>query len=411
MTELLLVAGRDPRDEVSGGHSSYVRAHALAARKAGFVPHLFCADVSAAEEETDFGVVHRVFTPVRPVRQQAVALHGPLLVRSVVGFARSRPGPHLIHGFGVWGDVAVVAARRLGRAGTEAIPLASSYTTYADEARSQVAGVGLTYGRLMRWRYGARHLVRRLMIAPFERRAYLGARVVLCNYESTRRLLVGTYGKRVRTRRTLYGPPSAFAAAPGPAGPPPGLDGLAPAEAPLVVSVSRHQPRKGIDVLLRALGALRDRGVPFRACLAGDGELLDEHRALAFRLGLASSVLVAGALPSVAGLLSKGDLFVLPSRREQSGSLALLEALQAGIPAVASACDGIPEDVVHGESAWLVPPGDAGALADAIADLLADEGQRDRLSRGGREAFAARFSAEAFSRDLACAYAELGFIP
>jgi glycosyltransferase involved in cell wall biosynthesis len=222
---------------------------------------------------------------------------------------------------------------------------------------------------------------------------------------------VAKYGERVRTRRTLYGPPSAFAAASGPAGPPPGLAQISPAEAPLVVSVSRHQPRKGIDVLLRALGALRDRGVPFRACLAGDGELLEENRALAFRLGLASSVLVAGALPSVTGLLSKGDLFVLPSRREQSGSLALLEALQAGIPAVASACDGIPEDVVHGESAWLVPPGDAGALADAIADLLADEGQRERLSRGGREAFAKRFSAEAFSRDLACAYAELGFIP
>jgi glycosyltransferase involved in cell wall biosynthesis len=209
-------------------------------------------------------------------------------------------------------------------------------------------------------------------------------------------------------RKTLYAPPSAFGPDPTVADPPPpGLEGLVPAAAPLVVSVARHQPRKGNDVLLRALASLRSRGVPFRAYLAADGELLEEHRLLAGRLGLSSSVLVAGAIPSVAGLLARSDLFVLPSRREQSGSLALLEALQAGVPAIASACDGIPEDVVHGESAWLVPPGDDGALAEALERLLADGALRSRLARGAREAFAARFSAGAFAADLRAAYEEV----
>lgn len=407
MRPVLFVSGRDPRDEKSGGHSSYVRSHALAARRAGFEPHLVCVGKSASEEAAEFGWIHRVRAIARPYRQQLMALHGPLLTREATRLGSRYPAPLLIHGFGVWGYAAVAAARRLRSMGHETTALISSYTTYAAEAVSQVAGVGLTYGRIMRWRFATRHLLRRLAIGPYERRAYLGARVVLYNYESVRRLVVAAHGEGIPMRRTLYAPPSAFGPAPTVADPAPyGLEELVPRGAPLVVSVSRHQPRKGVDVLLGALAALKRRGAAFRAYLAADGELLEEHRLLANRLGLSPSVLVAGAISSVAGLLARGDLFVLPSRNEQSGSLALLEALQAGLPAVASACDGIPEDVVHGESAWLVPPGDAGALADALERLIGDASLRERLSRGAREAFAARFSAEAFTADLRSAYDE-----
>ncbi len=402
-----MVAGRDPRDEISGGHSSYVVAHALAARRAGFEPHLFCVGATALEEETGFGRFHRVRALARPYRQQLIALHGPLLVHALTRTARSLPPPHLIHGFGVWSWVAVRAAERLSGEGRPAVSVVSSYTTYAAEARSQVAGVGSTYGHATRFVYRARHFTRRLAIIPFERPAYRGARVVLFNYESTRRLIEAAHGSQVRTRRTLYAPCSAFNADLSPGDPPPpGLDRLEPADAPLIAVVSRHQPRKGVDVLLRALALLRGRSVPFRAYLAGDGELLEEHRLLAERLGVSASVLVSGTIPSVAGLLARANVFVLPSRREQSGSLALLEALQAGLPSVASGCDGIPEDVVHGESAWLVPPGDDAALADALEKLLGDVPLRARLGERARETFRRRFSAEAFAADLGSVYDE-----
>ncbi|MFI5180330.1 MAG: glycosyltransferase family 4 protein [Thermoanaerobaculia bacterium] len=407
MRPVLMVAGRDPRDEISGGHSRYVVAHALAACRAGFEPHLFCVGATAVDEETEFGRIHRARALARPLRQQLIAVHGPLLLREVMRVARPLSPPHLIHGFGVWSWAAVRAAERLSEGGAPAVSVLSSYTTYAEEAKSQVAAIGTTYGRLMRPRYALGQFLKRLATRPYERRAYMGAQVVLYNYESVRRLIAATYGEKIRTRRTLYASPSAFGAAPSVADPPPpGLDVLMPRTAPLLVSVSRHQPRKGVDVFLRALARLRSGGLAFRAYLAGNGELLDEHRALVGRLGLASSVVVSGTIPSVAGLLAWADVFVLPSRREQSGSLALLEALQAGLPSVASACDGIPEDVVHGESAWLVPPGDDVALAEGLERLLGDADLRARLSRGARAIAAARFSADAFAADLRLAYEE-----
>ncbi|HEV7484847.1 MAG TPA: hypothetical protein VGQ65_04140, partial [Thermoanaerobaculia bacterium] len=58
--DVVMIAGRDPRDEVSGGHSGYVRSYARAAVMAGFTPHIFCVGRNASTTETAFGVIHRV---------------------------------------------------------------------------------------------------------------------------------------------------------------------------------------------------------------------------------------------------------------------------------------------------------------------------------------------------------------
>ena len=138
------------------------------------------------------------------------------------------------------------------------------------------------------------------------------------------------------------------------------------------------------------------------------GRVRSSTRTGAWRGGSVSarSTLVAGFVEDAFELVCRSDVFVLASRREQSGSLAALEAMQAGKAIVASACDGIPEDISHGADGVLVPPGDAPALADALARLLEDAELRGRLGRAARATFEARFSAEAFTRALGALYAE-----
>ena len=112
-------------------------------------------------------------------------------------------------------------------------------------------------------------------------------------------------------------------------------------------------------------------------------------------------------MPDAYGLIQHADVFVLASLAEQSGSLALLEALQAGRAIVASGVDGILEDVADGHDALLVPPGDEARLADALARALTDEPLRHRLGIRARETFEARFSAEVFTSALGAIYHEL----
>lgn len=419
---LVFLAGRDPIEERGGGHSTYVRAHARAAIRAGFAPHIFCVSARTGVVNTDFGVVHQIPSPFRRLRRlmqpelrnHLVFCHAPRMVAAVEAFLRGRGrNLHLVHGFGVSGYVGVEVGRRLSRKGTEVIPVVSAFSTNVHESAVRARAVRQDYGRWRRTRYRLEHLWTRLVVDAYERQTYSGSRLVLINYESVRRLLEECYGVGGKCRKVPYTSESAFpASAPAPdGGPAHALGVLRPIGAPLAVAVSRHDPRKGVDVLLRALARLRAANLPFRACLVGPGPLRIPHTELAERLGLSSSVAITGFVPDPFAYLRHADVYVLPSLEEGSGSLALIEAMQAGVACVVSDLDGLPEDVIHGENALLVAPGDPAGLADALARVLTDEMLRRRLAAAARQTFATRFSAETFTQALRDTYADFGFVP
>jgi glycosyltransferase involved in cell wall biosynthesis len=143
------------------------------------------------------------------------------------------------------------------------------------------------------------------------------------------------------------------------------------------------------------------KGVPFRATVVGPGALLEPHRRLAARLGLDGTVSIPGRVDDVAPYLAEADVYVLPSRAEASGSVSVLEALHAGVAVVASACDGMPEDLTDGRDALLVAPGDPAALARALETVLGDRALRARIAAAGRRRYEERFSADGFVAALA----------
>ena len=232
---------------------------------------------------------------------------------------------------------------------------------------------------------------------------------MIVNYEATRRLLEESFGPQLSFRRLTYAPPTAYGPSP-PANASPPAD-LPTGDAPLVVSTSRHDGRKGLAVLIRALARLRDEGVRFRACLVGTGLLLEGHRALVRELGLAGQVVLPGQVPEVDPYLGAADVFCLPSHEEGSGSVSVLEALRKGVAVVSTDVDGMTEDLSDRENALLVPPGDVAALASALERLLVDEAERARLARAARERYEGRFSPAAAARELGELYAELGLSP
>ncbi len=411
---LVFIAGKDPLRAI-GGHQTYVRAHAQAAVAAGYTPHVFCVGAAAGRGETEragFGVVHRVATPLPLVRHPAMVAHSPFLAAAVRRFLAANPGGHLIHSFGPWAYTGTGLAGALRRRGIAATAVANAYTTLAHDWRAKLAGLGQAHGAGRHLLYAAEYLWIRAVAARCERRGYEGSRLVLVNYESVRRLIAAACRRPVEIRRLPYAASAAFHDQPANLPPmPAAVAALRPAAAPLIVSVARHDPRKGLDRLLHCLAGLRAAGMPFRACLVGPGTLLDAHRRLAARLDLGATTAIPGRVPDPLPFLRHADLFVLPSLEEGSGSVALLEALQAGCAVIASACDGIPEDLADGESALLVPPGEERALQAALARALGDAPLRRRLAAGARAVFTARFSRGAFVSALAATYAELGFVP
>jgi glycosyltransferase involved in cell wall biosynthesis len=405
--QVLFVTGGNPM-RGGGGLESYVRAHALAASSAGFDAHVFCVGRGARVTREAFGHVHQVSIPARTTRGALAGLYAPGLATALDGYARD-VDPVLIHAFGPYSCCAARFCQIRERRGLRSVLVTSAYNTQAHENAAILAGMRRDHGVLNAIRYLARYGLVRGIGSRNERRGYAASRMLLVNYDSVRRLLREEFGADWEIRDMAYASPTAFAPFEDSVPEPDPLARLDPADAPLIVCVSRHDARKGIDVLLHALGTLRETGIRFRAALVGRGELIDAHRRLATRLGLDRSVAITGQVPSVAPYLRRADVYVLPSLSEASGSVSLLEAMQAGAAIVASGCDGIPEDVIDGDSAIVVPPGDARALSDAIARLLDDPASQARLGGRAREVYEQRFSAGRFTDALRELYGELGF--
>jgi glycosyltransferase involved in cell wall biosynthesis len=145
-------------------------------------------------------------------------------------------------------------------------------------------------------------------------------------------------------------------------------------------------------VLLDAMAALARSHPEARLTLVGDGPDRAALEARAAELGLENRVTFAGYRDQdgVAEALAGSDIFVLPSFAEGL-PVVLMEALAARCAVVATRIAGIPELVRHGETGLLVPPGEAAALAQAVAQLLDDPALRARLAEAGRAAVEAEF--------------------
>ncbi|MCG3179085.1 MAG: UDP-N-acetyl-D-mannosaminuronic acid transferase [Phycisphaerae bacterium] len=163
--------------------------------------------------------------------------------------------------------------------------------------------------------------------------------------------------------------------------------------APTVLCVSRLDREKGVEVLIESAALLTGRGVALRVLIAGDGAWRDRLTGLIAARNLQSTVKLLGERDDVWSLLAGADLFAMPSHMEGAPN-ALLEAAAAGVPIVASNVGGVPEQVRDGREALLTPPGDAEALADAIARLLTDRALARTLATEARERSARWFSAE-----------------
>ncbi len=148
---------------------------------------------------------------------------------------------------------------------------------------------------------------------------------------------------------------------------------------PVLLCVANLKPYKGQRYLLEAAGQLRARGRPCTLILVGDGEERSALERQAQRLGI--DVRFPGASADTGPLLARADVVVLPSLSEGMSN-AVMEAMAAGRPIVATDVGGTPE--LLRDRGMLVPPGDPPALAAAIEQLLADPARAAALGQRAR---------------------------
>jgi glycosyltransferase involved in cell wall biosynthesis len=227
-----------------------------------------------------------------------------------------------------------------------------------------------------------------------DRLLFLGTDLVICVSEEVRAYYERELGVPARKIRVI---PNAIDLGPFAAPPPEGRlreeVGAEPGEF-LFVCAARLHPQKGHPVLFEAVARLVEEGRRgFKVLLAGDGSLRGDLEAKVASLGLASRVRFLGLRHDMPSVLLQADAFVLPSLYEGL-PLAVLEAMAARLPVVATRVGGNSEAVEDGKTGLLVPPADAPALAEAMARLLGDRAAARAMGEAGRLRVEARYDIE-----------------
>lgn len=175
-----------------------------------------------------------------------------------------------------------------------------------------------------------------------------------------------------------------------------------PAQGQIIGSLGRLEPQKGFDVLVKSLSELP--GVT--AVIVGEGSEHDRLVRLAKQLGVWDRLVLPGRSDEARRYLTTFDVFVLPSRFE-GFPLAIVEAMLAGLPVVATDVGSVAEAVVDGKTGRLVARDDPSSLARAVRDLLEDPKRAHELGRKGRETAIERFTSAAMARAFEELYDEV----
>jgi len=175
-----------------------------------------------------------------------------------------------------------------------------------------------------------------------------------------------------------------------------------------LVFVGRLHEQKGVDTLLRAFRAVRDRAALPRVelRLVGDGPLMGDMVELAARLGISREVGFEGSRDDVPAFLERADVFVLPSRAEGMSN-ALLEAMSLGLPVVASRIPGNVDVVQDGVDGLLFEVDDPDSLSDALIRMLGDAALRERVGSRARLTVVERYALGGVARRYLGLYREL----
>ena len=185
----------------------------------------------------------------------------------------------------------------------------------------------------------------------------------------------------------------------------------------LLVSVGRLVEKKGFDLLLEALAAVRTEHPTMRCVIVGDGDQRPGLEAQAAQLGISDIVTFTGSLPQdkVGEWLRKATLMVAPCRVGSDGNqdalpTVLLEALAAGLPAISTPVAGIPEIITDGVEGRIVPCNDLTSLSAAIIELLHDAPKRAAMSAAGPRKLATHFDRASTIQELVDTFTSLELV-
>lgn len=163
----------------------------------------------------------------------------------------------------------------------------------------------------------------------------------------------------------------------------------------VVFSLRLHEPRYGLEYLIRAAPLVVGKNKDVVFVIGGDGSLRKYHEQLAVKLGVKEKIIFTGKIPRnrVPYYYAMSNMVVVPSLQEAFG-LVITEAMASGKPVIGTNVGGIPDQIIDGFNGFLVKPKDFQAIAEKIIYLVNNPGEAKRMGMNGRKIVELKFNIE-----------------
>lgn len=388
---IFIISGKSPLGD-PGGYPAYSHTLSHSLSDLGYKVYTLAVGKKKSIEKGEFAEIHtlrsnllHLIPVVKYLALAGLPYYSVLFAKEIVSIIKkNKIDNFILWGMGPWTFVGVILNLMLPK-GVKMIILSSYFTSTRHEMKGALDAIRIKdYGVLPKIRYFLVYEIVARFFHVFEKLALNASDTVIIHYDSSRRIIQKYFN--VQSKKIYKFPwySEIFK-----------REGKEISKKefkhPLIVSICRQDPRKGLNFLIRAIGILAKDFPNIHCLIVGTGSFLELNKNLAKKLNLANFIHFPGFVADINPILKEADIAVIVPLAQGSSALTVSEAMSYGKTIVASGCDGIPEDITHSVSGLIVKKGDEFDLANALKRLIRDPNLRKELGNNAYKAYKNRF--------------------
>lgn len=398
---VFIISGKSPIGD-PGGYPAYAHTLSHVLSSLGYKIYTLSVGKKYSVEKTDFAEVHTL--PSRLLRFIPVIKHLALAglpyysiifaleVRKII--KKEDISSFILWGMGPWALPGVFLKFTLPK-NVKMTMMSSYFTSTRHEMKGALDSVRIKdYGLLPKIRYFLVYAIVARVFNLFEKLTLDACDGVVIHYNSSKRIIQKYFNV---PDKKIYNFPwynEIFKRV----GKPAAL--RSQYRHPLIVSICRQDPRKGLNFLIRAIEILSKKFQNIQCLIVGAGSFLKPNIELANKLGLDKYIEFPGFVADIKPILQESDITVIVPLAQGSSALTVLEAMSYGKAIIGSDCDGIPEDITNNVSGLIVKKGNEYELADALRKLIENSTLRNKLGRNAYKTYKNRFGFEKMQDEI-----------
>lgn len=399
---VFIISGKSPLGD-PGGYPAYAHTLSNILSDLNCKVYTLAIDKTRSIKKTPYSEIHflssKLLNMLPLLKSLALAglpFYSIMFAREIVKIARQEKiNSFILWGMGPWGFPGFVLKFVLPK-DIKMTVVTSYFTSTRHEMKGALDAIRIKdYGIAPKLRYFIVYELVARIFHIFEKLTLISSDLVVVHYESSKRIIKKYFNVEDKKIHSFPWYSKIFKRKGE------DLAGATKYKHPLVVSICRQDPRKGINFIIHAV-KIASKTIPNINCLiVGSGSFLDLNRKLVKKLNLTNNVKVIGFASDIHPILTQADIAIVVPLAQGSSALTVSEAMSYGKAVIGSDCDGIPEDIIHNKTGLIVRKGNEYELAKALIRLIENKRLRRQLGENAKKASESKFGFEKMKNDIA----------